>query len=292
MKNFVQILLAAIVFVFVACEKNKEQDYLLHSAEWKSMIGTDYENEGNTKYSYNDNNKLNEIIFEYENTVQRRIINYKGDGRIENIIDKRNDIEENNTNYIWGQDSLEVITQIMNKDGEWVSQYGRVSKKLYQLDSDGKIIKEEFFSISFNDEWGKSNEFREYEWSNGNSVKEISKRSSSFKSIELNSLIIPQSASLKNHYKSMNDNLIYTCTYEYDDKENSSKFFGYIFNIEGLNNNNITKSVRYFDGHNVGDTAIYTYEYNDEGFPIKYVKEYYLNGVQTKDEVSLQYFYK
>lgn len=273
MKLLLKVFLATLMFLSVACEKQDNEksgddlDCLLYYLEWKNQVGTDYESSGSTTCTYNSNNIISELSYEYEGIFTQEIFSYDEYGRIATLTYAYDDVAFQKKEFTWGNDSIDrVHLEKLYGSGEWI--YSSLNPRiLFHLNTEGKVIKEESFRYTSDNEWEKHSSYKEYKWSNGNISKELS-------------------------YSTSDHQLLSTISYTYDTKNNYNIFWGIVAGAEGLNKNNTIRRIYSSETSGYTDTVNIEYEYNGWDYPIKSIAEYMWHDTITNDEIILEYINK
>lgn len=277
----------------VSEEEENKLNCLLYSLEWKNQVGTGYEYSGSTTCTYDENNTISELIYEYEGSFTQEIFSYDEQGRVSTLLHMYDDIAFHKIEFSWGNNSLDFV-HLENAFGSDEWSYSSLNPKiLYQFNIEGQIIKEEYFVYSSENMWEKSSSYKEYEWSGGNIRKELTYIGSNLNSLSNNSKRIPQNSLKYFQNKSTNDQLIDSIIYIYDNKNNYNTFWGIVAGAKGLNKNNITSRIKYYSVESAEiDTVKIEYEYNEYDYPIKSIATYKWLDTITKDEIVLEYILK
>ena len=255
-------MMIVIFIALTSCEKddnnggdNNKAACLLTKATWSNS--EDNRTESLT-FKYDSNNRCIKV----ESNDFALNIEYNSNYKVSKI--SSSDYE---SAFTWTASTLTKISKY--KEGEdWIASNYKI---VYNLDADGKVTKEQYYNKQEDSSWIASDRYYKYTWLGGNLVQQecwnTDDSSKKNKSLLFNKLF---GITKTNTLKSVNDKIDYTVNYEFDDKHNAFSSVGMSWDVGieieapgQVTKNNVKKA-------SSGDSyVIYTYEYNDNGFPTK-----------------------
>lgn len=254
MKKFL-CLFSALTLVLTSCSSDDENSENLILPKTVSYTYSDAE-EDNDKavVEYNGNKIVSTSYTEND----KEVYTYTGD-LITKIVDFASEGNISSTNeftYENGKLKIDLLTEISENNTY-------ISNTVYTHNNDGTISYKTYSDINTTDDYKTSEGVLTY--SNGNLIKKTE------------------------NYK---EGSSYVKTYEYDTKSNPFKnILGYNLLIDydtTSNLNNVTKMTNVYNNGNSGSTNvfIYTYEYNDKGYPVKQVETNLFNDGEDTTEFT------
>ncbi len=262
------ILTAAIIFV-TSCNKDNDNDNYNTNGNQPSescRIQTFVEEGDTILFSYDDSGLMNKItfidkgadtsdyymLFLYDSQKRMTKLEYYDDGELDGY-------------ETYTYEPYKIICDELENDG---SVYFR---QVHNLNSDGYVTNVDYFhwengNLVESDnhdifEWANGNILRKKIWSN--SLKGTKRHAFKFLNAFLSGLPDTYTMSVNK-----NDSVKYVHKYSYDDKESIYGLLDLPYLPESNNKNNpVTDSSFYLSGGYDTIVSVYSYEYNEKGYP-------------------------
>ncbi len=248
-KNIFMFLLILTMGIISSCDKNNTKP------EGSACLLTRItkpggETGGTISYIIEYNEQRKPIrYYEAENTGNYTSIEYTNNNLFK-VTEYLDGVLNKTYTYQWYKDSIVVMIESFFKTSS-------LEKMVYTINSDQRLLKEQWYWQDSNGNWQKGNYYL-YTWGNNNLVK-----------VE--------------HWLS---DKVYTNTYEYDNRINAYESLGLFFDVQALSLNNVTKETIDYENGSAPDVIEYSYEYNENAYPYKKSIKY-SNG--TLEEISFEY---